>query len=109
VLDLTIETPLSLAAAAKLVPPARNGKRTHISTLLRWILSGATAPGGTRVRLEAVRLGGRWMTSREAIQRFGERLTPRLDSDTDVPVVRTAAHRKRSDQRAAKELDKIGI
>jgi hypothetical protein len=27
------------------------------------------------VRLEAVRLGGRWLTSREALQRFADRLT----------------------------------
>jgi hypothetical protein len=56
--DVTSEQTISLAAAAKLVPPARTGKRTHLSTILRWILVGAKAPDGTRVRLEAVRLVG---------------------------------------------------
>jgi hypothetical protein len=77
-LDLTAEQPISLEAAARLIPPARNGKRCHLSTLLRWITDGAKAPGGARVRLEAVRLGGRWVTSRGAIQRFAEKLTPRF-------------------------------
>jgi hypothetical protein len=30
--------------------------------------------------LEATRLGGRWVTSKEALQRFAERLTPDLDA-----------------------------
>src|SRR5207253_5918892 len=75
-LDLTHEQPIPLAIAAALVPPARNGKRTHFQTLYRWVIHGATGPSGTRIRLEAIRLGGRWMTSREALQRFAERLTP---------------------------------
>ncbi len=36
--DTTVENPIPLAEATKLVPPARQGKRTHLSTLLRWIL-----------------------------------------------------------------------
>jgi len=75
--DTTLETPIPLAEAAKLIPPAGQGKRTHLSTLLRWILRGARNPAGQVVRLAAVRLGNRWMTSREALQRFAEALTPR--------------------------------
>ena len=65
-LDLTKEPVLPLAAATKLVPPARNGKKTHLSTLLRWILKGCRGPDGALVKLEAGRIGNRWMTSREA-------------------------------------------
>jgi hypothetical protein len=96
-LDLTAESPIPLADAAKLVPPARSGKRTHLSTLLRWVLTGAKAPDGQLVKLEAVRLGGRWMTSRGALQRFAERLTPRLDSDPG-PAPRTVARRRRESE-----------
>jgi hypothetical protein len=94
-IDIATESPLSLAQAAKLVPPARNGKRTHLSTLLRWILTGATAPDGSRVRLDAMRLGGRWMTTVGALQRFAAALTPRVGDEAPAsarsPTARTRA------------------
>ena len=107
-LDLTREPPLTLAQACRHVPPGRGGRRTHISTLLRWILTGAKAPGGQTVRLEALRLGGRWVTSREALQRFAEALTPRLDSEP-APAPRSPAKRRRESDQAARELAKRGI
>jgi Protein of unknown function (DUF1580) len=108
VIDFTQEHPIPLAAAARLVPAARNGKRTHLSTLLRWIQTGAKAADGSRVRLEAIRLGGRWLTSREALQRFADRLTPRLHDPVDAPKVRTASRRQQASERAAEELDQLG-
>jgi hypothetical protein len=107
-LDLTAEQPIPLAAACALVPPGRNGKRTHLSTLLRWILSGARGPGGERIRLEAARLGGRWVTSREALQRFAEALTPAGAGETPA-APRTAGARRRASDRAAAELSRLGI
>ena len=106
--DLTQEQPLSLKEAARLIPPARNGKRTHLSTLLRWVLTGAKAPDGTRVRLDAVRLGGRWMTSREALQRFTVRLTP-TPVDATAPAARTEGKRLRAAERARAELERMGV
>jgi hypothetical protein len=110
--DLTIETSLSLAEACRLVPPSRRGKKTHLSTLLRWITSGAKTPDGRTIRLQALRLGGRWVTSREALQRFAEALTPRLAADHDtaaVPPLRTSGQRQRASDRAGAELEKLGI
>jgi hypothetical protein len=107
-IDLSSEPPISLAAAARLIPPARKGKRTHLSTLLRWILTGAKAPDGTVVRLDAIRLGGRWMTSAAALQRFAEQLTPRLDSPAP-PDVRTPTQRQRACDQASRNLEKAGI
>ena len=46
-IDLTSEAALPLAAAAKLIPPARKGRKTHLSTILRWITRGAPAPDGS--------------------------------------------------------------
>jgi hypothetical protein len=103
-IDITAETTLSLAEAAKLVPPARSGNRRHLSTLLRWITKGAKAPDGSIIRLEARRLGGRWLTSREALQRFSDSLTPQL-VEAGEPVRRTPTTRRR----AAKELESLGI
>jgi hypothetical protein len=53
-IDLMLERVYSFARAAQFVPPARNGLKTHISTLLRWATKGVRAPDGTIVRLEAL-------------------------------------------------------
>jgi hypothetical protein len=106
-IDLASEQLLSLALAAKTVPPARSGKVTHLSTILRWIRQGAPGPDGKRVKLEAIRLGGRWMTSREALQRFGERLTPELRKAPNNG--RPPATRERASKRAERQLEKLGI
>jgi hypothetical protein len=106
-IDLTTESILSLRDAAKLIPPARQGRPVSFQCILRWALEGAKAPSGERVKLEAVRLGGRWLTSREALQRFAEALTPRSDSPTSPP--RTLRQRRRAAERAERELEKLGI
>jgi hypothetical protein len=109
-IDIANETLISLAAAARCMPAGRNGSPCSLGCVLRWVLRGARSPSGQRVRLEALRLGGRWITSREAIQRFGERLTPPLDiGDTSVSPPCTPTQRHRASERAAKELEKLGI
>jgi hypothetical protein len=107
-IDLTTETPLSLAAAAKLLPPARNGRRCHLSTVLRWILRGAKRHDGVLVRLEGCRIGSKWFTSRAALQRFSQNLTPCLDDDP-TPAPRTSSHRRRASELAAEELERRGL
>jgi hypothetical protein len=108
-IDMTTESTLTLTEAAKLVPPGHGGKKTHISTLLRWILDGVSSPSGEKVRLEGARLGSRWITSKEALQRFMERLTP-VVGDTPPPAApRTPTKRQRAADRAGAELDRIGI
>jgi hypothetical protein len=107
VIDLATETKIPLSAAAAETPPGRNGKKTHLSTILRWILHGAKAPDGSRVRLDAIRLGGRWFTSREALQRFAEALTPRLGG-ADMPGRRGPEKRRRASERAAQQLERLG-
>ena len=73
------------------------------------ILDGVTAPSGEKVRLEGVRLGNRWITSKEALQRFAEQLTPAI-GDTPTPAVpRTPTQRQRAAERAGEALDRIGI
>jgi hypothetical protein len=108
VIDLLSETPIPLAAACRLIPPARRGRRTHLSTLLRWIMHGVKAPSGQVVRLEAIRLGNRWHTSRAAIQRFADALTPQ-PADSRTPAQRTSGQRQRAAERAAAKLASIGM
>jgi hypothetical protein len=107
--NLRVEQPIPLEAACRIVPPARGGKKTHLSTLLRWITKGAKGPGGETVRLEAVRLGGRWMTSREALQRFAEALTPAASGATTSLLPRTPRQRRAAAERAGRELERLGI
>jgi hypothetical protein len=109
VLDLTVETPLPLADACKYVPPGRGGRKTHLSTLVRWSTHGAKAPSGELIRLEALRLGNRWMTSRQALQRFAELLTPCVEDTSTFAAPRTSTQRQRAAERAGRELAQIGI
>lgn len=107
-IDVANESCLSLAQAAKLIPAGRQGRPTSMATVFRWVLMGAQGPGGQRIRLEAVRMGGRWITSKEALQRFAERLTPRFDDGPGVKM-RTPLQRKRALERAERELERAGI
>lgn len=106
--DTTTETLLTLSQAARLLPPSRHGSPVTLSCLLRWVLTGIRLPDGAVVRLEAVRLGGRWLTSREALQRFAVAQTPRLD-DPSQRAPRSPGARTRASQRAARALERLGI
>jgi hypothetical protein len=108
VIDTTSEQLYPLAAACAWVPPSRGGRRTHVSTLMRWLLKGCRGPSGELVRLEACRVVSRWMVSRQAFQRFCERLTPPFDSPAPSGA-RTPTGRRRASERAAAELDRLGI
>lgn len=108
-IDIRTETLVPLHDACKLIPPGRNGRRTHLSTLLRWILKGSKGPEGQTVRLEGVRIGGRWLTSREALQRFAEGLTPHPSDEKPPNSPRTPTQRRRADEHADEELRQLGI
>jgi len=109
-IDLTTEELVSLAKACRLIPPARQGQRCAPSTLFRWIRSGAVAPNGERVYLQAVRRPSGWLTSRAAIGRFLAALTPDVrQAGKAARRIRTPAARERASRRAERELDRIGI
>jgi hypothetical protein len=106
-IDLQNEKILSLIQAARMLPPGRRGRPVTLSCLFRWVLNGVKTPSG-RVHLEAVRMGGRWITSVEAMERFAARQTPNLETGkADTPFI--ATNRRRAVQRAGEQLDKIGI
>jgi hypothetical protein len=105
-IDLSGERTLSLSAAARMLPPGRRGRPVTLSCLLRWVLDGVKTPQGV-VRLEAFRLGGRWITSVEALERFADRQTPKPGAAVATPL--SASKRQRASERAAKELERAGI
>ena len=88
-LDTTTENLMTLGEASRFV-------RKHITTVYRWSTSGYRG-----VVLETIQVGGSRRTSREAIQRFCERLsggaTPR--------AVRT----RDNAEKAGKELERYGF
>ena len=108
-IDSTSETLISLSEAAKAVPRRRKGRKTHLSTIYRWATVGVRG-----VVLETLQCGGSRVTSREALQRFFERLsgpdpTGPIGSHADpVRTRRTAAQRQRDSARAGRKLAERG-
>jgi hypothetical protein len=82
--------------------------QTHFSTVLRWILKGLPNPDGIRIRLEALKVGRHWLTSKQALDRFTSALTPSFDDDAK-PDIRTASKRKSASMKAEKKLQEVGI
>jgi hypothetical protein len=67
---------------------------------------------GEIVRLEALRCGGRWITSVEAVARFMQRLTDgALDTpkDTAAPPIRMTRQRRQELEQVDRRLDEAGI
>ena len=117
-IDLTTESPLSLTEAAKVLP-SLGGRRLHVSTLWRWARRGLRG-----VKLEYSRLGHRVVTSREALNRFAQRLAEADAAEDSSPIERQAARwqqplitgkprsaKRRAEDvaRARRELSEAGI
>jgi hypothetical protein len=98
---------LSLSAAGRLFPGHRGGAAVDPSTVFRWVTKGAKAVGGRVMKLEAVRVGGRWLTSRAALTRYIAALTPSADP-TPPPPTRPASARRRASEQAAARLAAAG-
>jgi len=101
---------LTLPAAARGLPAHRGtASSVNAATVFRWVVSGIKLPDGSRLKLEAARVGGRWLTSQAALTRFIERHTAALDDTPQAPASRTPGQRNRAADRASRELEKIGI
>lgn len=94
------ETLCSLSEAARLRPLRKDGRATHLSTVYRWISRGIHG-----VTLESIRIGGTTYTSKEALQRFANRLTP---ESVSTPRSNTARNRRRQ-QSVEQKLQELGI
>jgi Protein of unknown function (DUF1580) len=102
-IDTSTEKILTLAEAAAELPRRRRGRKTHISTLYRWTLSGCRG-----VVLECVQIGATRATSREALARFFDRLTRASLGDDTPSDLRTMDRRQRESEAAAKKLEEMG-
>jgi hypothetical protein len=103
-IDTMSESVLSLAHAASTLP-RRRGRKPHVSTLHRWATSGCRG-----VVLETIQLGGTRCTSRQAMQRFFERLSEppvALGAPSSVGR-RSVARRLRASAEAGRKLAESG-
>lgn len=97
---------LALSAVGRLFPAHRGTGTVDPSTVFRWVTKGAKTPAGDLVKLEAVRVGGRWLTSRGAVARFVAALTAAADSAPVLPT-RTPAQQQRAGDVAGRKLVKM--
>jgi hypothetical protein len=90
---------LSFSQAARVVP-GRGKSGCHPSCIWRWATDGIRLRDGSRLKLESVRLGGRYVTSRGAIKRF-------LSACNDAETVNTSEATETKQTRAAKASAKL--
>jgi hypothetical protein len=116
---------LSLSRLARLCPATRRlsevdgdgkpiaGTQTlrpvSLACVLRWVIDGVKLDDGTCVRLAAVRLAGKWISSAGALRRFIQAQTPAIVDDAQGSEFRTPGQRRRANARADKMLEKAGI
>lgn len=110
-MTLLNETLLSITQASRLLPSRRGNDRVSPCTVWRWLRDGIILPDGTRLRLESVRIGSGYLTSREAIDRFviAQTEAHRAADDPAPPAPRTPTARARASERASKKLESMGI
>lgn len=95
-INVESETLVTLSEACRLIPPGG----VSPATMARWIQRGVRG-----AKLATIFIGGRRLTSREAVQRF---ITAQNADDTPSPAI-TAAQRQRQAEAAQKELARAGV
>jgi hypothetical protein len=95
-IDLSAETPITLAEAARTLP----GGAVHVSTIHRWRLKGVRG-----VRLATFLRGGIRCTTDEAIERFFAATTAAADGQ--VPPTLTSKQRESAIRKAEREFDAV--
>lgn len=101
------EKRISLSKAAKLVPSGRTKTgRASRHTLQYWVRHGVTR-NGEKIYLQHFRYGSQIVTTAEAVRRFLKELNN--DIQVDVIAVRSPTKRLKDSERAAAELDRMGV
>jgi len=101
-IDYETESIITLGEACRAFPP--NG--VSDATMARWIQRGVSVKSlGTFVKLETLLIGGRRVTSKEAIGRFiAEQNAPEVPAAAITP-----SQRRRQSEAARTELERIGV
>lgn len=106
---LVTETLLSFSQAAAMFPPFRRGRPVSPSCVWRWFRYGVRISNERVVRLEAVKVAGRHLTTVEAVHRF---IASQQIHESPVPncpvknsrASRSPAQRQRDSERALEQL-----
>jgi glycerol kinase len=86
-IEMMKEELLTLREAAKRLPRTSRGKTIHASAIYRWVSVGLRD-----IRLEVLWIGGRMLTSQQALQRFADRLTAAVERDAAVSTTPHDVH-----------------
>jgi hypothetical protein len=105
---------ISFAQAAKLFPPYRRGRPVSPSCVWRWFKTGVKTTDGRVVRLEALKLVNRHVTSADAIKRFMAAQQPPGEQEAALvphtvpkgPRTRSPERRQRDSEKAAERIMK---
>jgi hypothetical protein len=100
---------MSMSQAARYIDelyslPGVRRAPTHPSTPLRWHTRGHRRSDGTRVYLAAVRIGGKWVTSKQRIREF---VVAQQELPAS-PTPRAPAELQRAAAAAERELESEG-
>jgi hypothetical protein len=94
-MNMLSETLISFRAAAALLPSTQPGECVCFTTIWRWATKGICR-NGERVKLDAVRIGGRWVTSHQALERFTAALNAHVvPEEQPLPLPSVQAVRER--------------
>ena len=99
-IDAKNETLVALADVPPLLPKRRGGRPVSVSCVYRW----SVGRGCRGIRLETTQVGGTRATSREAIQRFFDRLSQQSSANhpsTPLPSAKEMPNRRRDAIRGA--------
>ena len=100
-IDIRTETIIDVRQqAANYLGLGRGGKPPHHSFFIRAITKGVKGH-----KLEALRVGSRWITSVEALQRWAERQTVAAGVTDQTSTV----SRRKDIARTERELDRLGF
>jgi hypothetical protein len=107
--NILAETRMSFAAVSREYGQS-GGAPINASTPFRWATKGVKTSDGRTIKLEAVKLGSRWITSKEAVERFVARTTAAsMPPEDNSPAPRSPAARDRAATAAEAELDALGV
>lgn len=107
-IDLMAEQLISFSQAVKFFPSYRIGRPVGASCVWRWFRHGVRSGKDIVVRLEAVRVAGRNLTSFEAVRRFIEaqqiKMPPTASRTTVSRTARSETKRTSDSQLALQKL-----
>jgi hypothetical protein len=105
---LLAEGLVSMSAIARMLGELKGGRPVHPSTPYRWATRGVLLRDGSRLKLEAIVLSGRPVSTRAALLRFIAAQQPddTTDNSTSTPLS-GPARRRRDSENAGRELRKV--